>query len=456
MTFNSFQFLFLMLPLAVLAFHLPALRPHRTLTLILASFLFYGASGLIHAGSLIASLLWVYVLTSHHSMAGNRQRVIAASILPLSSLIYFKYSTFLMGDVFGFEGQSSEVFSLLQHVILPAGISFFTFQLISFVIDRYRGEIETQPRFLDFALYISFFPQLVAGPIVRFHQVGSHIEKITAWRIDTASLERAVSYFCFGLALKVVLADSLQAAVAPMTKSPNELSSLTAAYTMFAYSFQIYFDFFGYSLMAIGLGHLFGFQLPPNFAEPYQALNARDFWRRWHLTLSSWLRDYLYLPLGGNNNYARNILIVFAVCGLWHGAGWTFIVWGLYHALLVISYHYSRGYWDRMPGVVQCLATFILVSFGWILFLFDFEGSKAIVFSLFGQGNNTIGNVTVEMWLVLLVSAFICFGVSITKLLDWHPTGRRQAGAAAVSMSILLVVSLMLIDRSTDFIYFRF
>ena len=182
-----------------------------------------------------------------------------------------------------------------------------------------------------------------------------------------------------GLAAKVLIADTLAHYLAPFVGLPATLATSTSLFVLFGYSFQIYFDFYGYSLIAIGLGRLFGFHLPDNFLRPYESLNPKDFWRRWHVSLSYWIRDYLYLPMGGNRRYHLNIAIVFTLVGLWHGARWNFVVWGLYHAGLVVVYALVARYWDRLPGLPQIALNFLLVSFGWVLFLFDFEGAAAFL-----------------------------------------------------------------------------
>ncbi|MCB2100428.1 MAG: hypothetical protein KDE22_06140, partial [Rhodobacterales bacterium] len=211
---------------------------------------------------------------------------------------------------------------------------------------------------------------------------------------------------------------------------------------------------YGYSLMAIGLGRLFGFHFPMNFNRPYEALNGRDFWRRWHMTLSFWIRDYLYLPLGGNDRYVRNILIVFVVCGLWHGAGWTFIIWGAYHAAFVLAYHGFRGPWDALPAPLQRALTFTIVSVGWTLFLFDFQGIAAFAHSLLGRGVDLMPLPTAEMWAVLALVAVVCFAVRFETIIERRATA--GAGLRSAGMAALFVATVLFIDRSNDFIYFRF
>jgi alginate O-acetyltransferase complex protein AlgI len=297
---------------------------------------------------------------------------------------------------------------------------------------------------------------LVAGPIVRFDQVKDHLAGLVEWRPSRADFNTALGLICVGMGVKVLLADTLGNYIAPLQKQPGALGVDQAAYVTFAYSFQIYFDFYGYSLMAIGLGKLFGFTLPRNFADPYKALNPRDFWRRWHQTLSYWLRDYLYLPLGGNRRYVRNILIIFGVCGLWHGAGLTFVVWGLFHAGLVVAYHYSAPLWNMLPRLVQIGTNFVLVSLGWILFQFNFTEGANFAGSLIGQGSSSAAPITGEMWIVLLISALVCFGPNLDQVAAVRFDGRLPQAIASFAFALLFVLALLFIDRSQDFIYFRF
>jgi len=257
-----------------------------------------------------------------------------------------------------------------------------------------------------------------------------------------------------GLTYKVLIADSLGNLIDPMTARLAELSALDAYFVLFSYSFQIYFDFYGYSLIAIGLGVWFGIRLPANFRRPYEAASPKDFWRRWHVSLSYWIRDYLYLPLGGNEKYARNIVIIFLACGLWHGAGWNFVAWGAFHAALVLLAHRFEKQWGSLPLLMQRALTFLLVSFGWILFLFDFADAglfltRLVDFAGPGSELNWLG------WLVLAIAAFVCFRFHVE---DWadkaHVIARLKL--VGVCYGALLFICIIMFDRSDSFIYFRF
>tara|TARA_R110001599_G_scaffold49471_1_gene141389 strand:+ start:1215 stop:2594 length:1380 start_codon:yes stop_codon:yes gene_type:complete len=459
MLFNSYSFLFLFLPLVVAVFFLIPIRRVRLGLIVISSFVFYGAAGLQHAVVLGIEIVWVYALTCTPTIVGNRMRLTACVVPVFAGLVYYKYTGFIVADVLMLNSADvPEAFDMFRDAVLPAGISFFTFQLAAFAFDRFRGNVERPPSLFAFAAYISFFPQLIAGPIVRYHEISGALANIGDCRWDPARISKAIALICFGLALKVLFADTLSNAMAPIIDIPGALSSVSALYVVLGYSFQIYFDFYGYSLVAIGLGLLFGFEFPANFKRPYEALNIRDFWRCWHITLSYWIRDYLFVAIGGSNHYVRNILIVFLVCGLWHGAGWSFIIWGLYHGILVVAYHWTAPIWDKMPALLQRALTFTLVSLGWSLFLYDFNGAKDLMTSLIGAGpmqEQTMPNV--EMWIYLALSGAACF---LVRAEDWAEAAGRTSKVWSLPVTIgfasLLVLVILFLDRSQGFIYFRF
>lgn len=455
MIFNQISFLFLFLPLVLAAFFLPVLKPWRYFVLIAGSFVFYGLSGLTHASVLLIDILWVYFIVRTDAIVGNKTRLVIAVIPPFLGLFYYKYLGFFINQVLGLDTSGDE-FSLFTSLILPAGISFFTFQLASFAIDRFRGEVPQMPPLKVVATYISFFPQLVAGPIVRFSEVATALKELCTFKLSQDAVARSIGYICIGLSMKVLIADTLGLYLEPYESNPGALSVIAAVYVVLAYSFQIYFDFYGYSLIAIGLGSLFGFQFPANFRRPYESLNPADFWRRWHMTLSFWIRDYLYLPLGGNERYLRNIFIVFMICGLWHGAGWNFIVWGIYHAVLVAGYHSIRGVWNRMPAVLQWSLNFSAVSLGWVLFIFDFERTRQFFTSLAGLSVANVDDPTLAMWTMSAIAAVVCFAPNTESLGENRLSSQRNTVCKNVAFAAMFILILMFMDRSSTFIYFRF
>lgn len=458
MNFNDLTFLTIFLPIVLAGFYLLAGHAEeRAWWIIAASLVFYGFSGLEHAIVLAITTLAVYALSAPKGIVGNRWRLLLAVGVPLTALIYYKYWTFLLADVFGLEHREVGILARAVDATLPAGISFFSFQMIAFAIDRYRNAIPEVPSFSRFALYITMFPQLVAGPILRYHDVSRSLRGLGTFRIDYDRASIAIGYVVYGLIAKVLIADGLKRYVDPLVVAPDALDPISAGYVIFAYSLQIYFDFYGYSLIAIGLGHLLGFEFPANFDRPYSALNPRDFWRRWHITLSFWIRDYAYRPLGGNEAYVRNILIIFVLCGLWHGAGFNFIAWGLYHALLVVGYHYNRAWWGRLPPLLQQIVTFVLVSLGWPLFLLDFHGTWQLLSSLVGYGTYQAPvALGLPQWTILLVAFAACYLVRVESYVFAVVPGRWRALTHTAAFSVLFVASLLLLDRSTSFIYFRF
>src|SRR5262245_34069120 len=271
----------------------------------------------------------------------------------LSLLGFFKYGGFVLDSVGRvIEALGAGVRIPAWDVVLPIGISFYTFHTIIYIVDSYRGIIRPTRNLFEFSAYVSLFSQLVAGPIVRFRQIEEDLESL-----GQASrgrwLGRGISFFIVGLVEKVVIADSLAAFVDPGLANAAALGSLATWMVMLAYTFQLYFDFAGYSDMAIGLGYMFGLRIPVNFLSPYKAKNPSDFWRRWHISLSTCMRDYLYIPFGGNTGgtlrVARSLMLTMLIGGLWHGANWTFVVWGAYHGVLLIAYRQWGSYWDRLP-----------------------------------------------------------------------------------------------------------
>lgn len=442
------------LPATLVAAFLLVPRELRGWLLIAASLAFYAVAGAGYALLLAGSVVYVFGVTASPATPGSRVRLLLAISVPLAALLVFKYMGFVLGTLASVPGLAEPRESLLHAVALPAGISFYTFTLVAFAVDRFRGEVP-QPRFRDFALYVTFFPHLVAGPILRYADVRGALHQLSKYRPTAADWSLAAGYFGFGLIAKLLLADGIAAAAAPFARAPDTLRIDGAMFSTLAYSFQIYFDFYGYSLMAIGLAGLFGFRFPDNFARPYESLNPREFWRRWHITLSFWIRDYLYVPLGGNRHYIRNMVLVFSACGLWHGAGWNFVAWGLFHAALVILYRAVRPVWDRLNPLGQRILTFALVSIGWTLFRYDFGHAAELFRSLVGAGGDAAPNPAAWLWLG--VAAVVCFTVRPEPIVAWAQSAPRGvAGAYGVALGSLVAVSLLFLDRSTDFIYFRF
>ncbi len=453
MFFNNFSFVWIFLPATLIGYFFIVPRPWRRHFLLGASLVFYALSGLAHLVLLIADIFWVYAVTRDRFYPHKTWRLALAISVPILALVYFKYLTFILIDGLGIPPALLQE-TIFTDILLPIGISFFTFELISYAIDRYRGEIEPPASLVNFALFVTFFPHLVAGPILRYRNVAGQFDRLPVFRLQSNETQEALVQICVGFFLKILLADWLAGYITVLRSHLDALSAPGALFLVFSFSLQIYFDFFGYSLIAIGLGRLFGIRLPDNFQQPYAARNPREFWRRWHISLSFWLRDYVYLPLGGNTRYVRNILIVFLACGIWHGAGWNFALWGMAHGLMVIAYHMSATVWDRVPTGVQRGVTFTLVSFAWLPFLFDMPQIAQVLGALGTWSQQT--NLPPEAWIALAAAAAAARFAEPDSILAW--LGRRTTNQVCGGMlaGTALVACLLFFDRTTDFIYFRF
>jgi alginate O-acetyltransferase complex protein AlgI len=377
MVFSSVTFLFFFLP-AVLAAYYVVPRGARNLVLVLGSLAFYtwGAGSIVFAliGSVAANYVIGLRLERAHDggdVARARRWLALGVVLNVLLLGWFKYANFGVATWNGALAAFGAGGIPWAAIVLPIGISFYTFHALSYLMDIHRGSARHLESPIDFVLYITFFPQLIAGPIVRFHEIRDQLVE----RRETVDAFAAGIYrFSLGLGKKVLIAD----AVAPVANAAfgtptGELSTWSAALGVVAYAVQLYFDFSGYSDMALGLGLMFGIRLPENFDRPYAARSVTEFWRRWHMSLSRWFRDYLYVPLGGNRGTAwatyRNLVIVFLVTGLWHGANWTFVLWGAYHGmLLLIERVTGAGRGTGIRPVGWQIATVVLVVLGWVLF----------------------------------------------------------------------------------------
>ena len=371
MLFPSYNFLFMFLPLVLLANHLIAVK-YKNLLLTIASYIFYAYWDYRFCSLILISTIWDYRLglaIYSTSFTSLRTRLLYLSILfNLALLGYFKYANFFIDSITSIYPSIS--LSTLD-IVLPIGISFFTFQSMSYTIDIYRKRITPTSSFIDFACYISMFPQLIAGPIVRYHQIADQLRERHATVSDIA---HGIRQFSVGLAKKVLIADAC-GQIADILFESTTPSFYTAWFAVIAYSLQIYFDFSGYSDMAIGLARMFGFQLPENFNFPYQARSITEFWRRWHISLSGWFREYLYIPLGGSHvaaaRISANLMITMLLCGLWHGASWNFVLWGGYHGFLLALERPFKDRNTKVPALLAVPVTSILVMIGWVLFRSD-------------------------------------------------------------------------------------
>ncbi|CAO3409626.1 Probable poly(beta-D-mannuronate) O-acetylase (EC 2.3.1.-) [Azospirillum largimobile] len=374
MVFSSIIFIFYFLPVFLFCYYL---LPFKHATLLLFSLIFYAYGEVIYTYVMLLSILVNYGLGLWIAGQEGRGRKLAMGtgvVANLGILVYFKYLDFFYGMV---AAVLPNLLSGPPQVHLPLGISFFTFHALSYLIDVYRRQVPVERSLIYVAVYITMFPQLVAGPIIRFHDIRDEIHNR---RVNAELFAEGIQIFVIGLAQKVLIANTVAVAADQIfALDPTGLSLPVAWLGILCYTLQIFFDFCGYSTMAIGLGLMIGFHFPLNFNYPYISQSITEFWRRWHISLSMWFRDYLYIPLGGNRAGAlttyRNLLVVFLLCGLWHGANWTFVVWGLWHgAFLVFERLGIARLLDRSVPAVRHVYTLLVVMIGWVFFRADTLG----------------------------------------------------------------------------------
>lgn len=484
MLFSSITFLYAFLP-AVLLVNFLAPKKLKNTFLLLFSLIFYAWGNVFYASLLVISIVinYSFGLLVAKSMSNQHKRIarnwlFVGVALNIGILLLFKYTGFLMHNLNkvlqsgGFEALK------IPAILLPVGISFFTFQGLSYLVDVYRGTSMVQKRFVDLALYVSLFPQLIAGPIVRYHDVAEQLSNRTEHR---RKFSQGVERFLMGLAKKVLLANSFAVlADHAFAAAPQSLSSLQAWIGIVFYALQIFYDFAGYSDMAIGLGKMLGFRFLENFNFPYIATSIREFWQRWHISLSNWFRDYLYIPLGGNKKgpYRTyfNLFVVFFLTGLWHGAGMNFIFWGLWHGFFMIVERLGFGkLLKRLPKVVSNFYVILVVLISWVPFraatladsvayvkqMFSFTAISSVDFSEF---------YSPALWVLLAIAIAGAYGVFPLLWKQIVSVYRRSRSVVRLSFSlsfdvvstaffigILLICTVMLLSGTYNpFIYFRF
>ena len=488
MLFNSYLFILAFLPLCLAGYFLLNRLGKKRLALAYLlgmSLWFYGANTPVYLLLIGASVLvnyGFYLLSKKLEGKEIRKAVkIFAVILNLGVLFYFKYFDFFISTVNSLVGSDWA----LKHILLPLGISFFTFQQISFVIDAFNGEVPDYG-FLEYACFVTFFPQLVAGPIVTHDELVPQLKDEGKKRFDWENFSRGIFLFSMGLAKKVLIADSFSYLVSTgFAAQEPMLDSLGCFIVMLAYSLQLYFDFSGYSDMAIGIGKMFNIDLPQNFASPYKAENIADFWRRWHITLTRFFTKYVYYPLGGSRRGTVrtyiNVFTVFFLSGLWHGAAWTFVLWGMLHGAAQILYRFGRKFFDRFPKAIGRTVTFLFVSMCLLIFradnvrqgfaiirrIFEFDFSVGIVplgycfdFSelrhvlSFLPG---IGNYLSQPLAVLLI--FLAGVLFITHFTEnaYNRMQKMQPKASNMLASAALIfLCLVSFGKVSEFLYFNF
>lgn len=468
MLFSSIVFLFSFLPAVMILYYLLPVR-FRNVILLLASLVFYAWGEPVYLFLMLLSILFNYF--SGLDIARNLQDKRAAKrslvfnlIINLAVLGFFKYEGFVLDTLNGI----LPVHISYHALPLPIGISFYTFQILSYIIDVYRGNVKVQTNLPNFALYVTMFPQLIAGPIVQYADVD---EQLASREVSRTKFGEGSMYFIRGLAKKVLLANTsgmIFTEVSGLAK--GNIAVMTAWLGAFAYMFQIYFDFSGYSDMAIGLGKMFGFEFNMNFNYPYVSKSITEFWRRWHISLSSWFRDYVYIPLGGNRvskiKHIRNLLIVWFLTGLWHGAAWNFVAWGLYYGvILIIEKYLLSPVLDRLPDVVRHIYSIVLVVIGWVLFFSSSFGQAAdYIRVMFGAGAHGFADrasmylltSNLILWLILIFGSTPLVHFRYEHMLrtkKWNTTIINSVVYAAL---FIVCIAYLVTETYNPFLYFRF
>ena len=456
MLFSSVTFLFFFLPITLMLHQLLPWR-WKNHVLLAASVVFYASGEPVYILLLAFSAFvgWLHGLYMTRR-PGHRGALVSAICWNLVFLLFFKYADFLTGSINSLLGTSIPALGLS----LPIGISFYTFQNMSYVIDVYRGESKAERNFASYATYLCLFPQLIAGPIVRYSDVARELRERS---VDTAQFSRGVVRFLVGLGKKVLLANSIGVLAELTVPDGSVLFSWLRA---IAYTFQIYFDFAGYSDMAIGMGAMMGFQFPENFNYPYLSRSVAEFWRRWHMTLGGWFRDYVYIPLGGSRTstikWVRNVLIVWMLTGIWHGASWNFLLWGLYYGILLLVEKFFLGKYLK-GKVLPRIYVMLLTILGFVLF-HSATASEALleIGRMFGLGGLPVVNATALYYLKSYAVLLVLCALGSTPL-PKYLAGKIQAHKAivvlqpAMVLAVLLLVTACLVDGSFNpFLYFRF
>ena len=467
MVFSSLTFLLFYLP-AVLAVYYLVPAKLKNPVLFVFSLLFYAWGEPVYVGLMIFSTVLDYccgrAAEAYRGTKKAKAALIVSVVVNLGLLCFFKYTDFLLTTINGVFGLSIPLLNLP----LPIGISFYTFQTMSYTIDVYRGDTKAQKNLISFGAYVSLFPQLIAGPIVRYQTIAAQIDH----RVHTADLfSSGVKRFVCGLAKKVLLANNI--GLLWNTISQTELSGLTVVSAwlgLIAFGFQVYFDFSGYSDMAIGLGRMFGFSFCENFDYPYISASVTEFWRRWHISMGTWFRDYVYIPLGGNRRgfkiQLRNIAIVWLLTGFWHGAAWNYVLWGIFYGLLLmLEKFFLLEKLKKFPAAVARLYTLLCVLVGWGLFAIeDFSKLGGYFGAMFGAGagfcdNNTLWQLS--SYLPLLGICLVASTPLASKLYGWLrekcvPAAMTAADSCGIVCGMLLSTAYLVSGSYNPFLYFRF
>ncbi|MGG7142762.1 MBOAT family O-acyltransferase [Clostridium nigeriense] len=466
MVFSSTIFIFIFLPIVLFTYYVLG-KKIKNYVLLIASLFFYAWGGVDYLKILILSIMinYIFGLLIDKVRDNIKLKKIFLSmgvLINLALLFYYKYYDFFIEN-------TNLVFNTnfkLKYIVLPIGISFFTFQGMSYIIDIYRKDGKVNKNPFAVALYISFFPQLVAGPIVKYKTVDDQIRNR---REAVEDFSYGINRFVIGLAKKVMIADILGIMADNIFNLYySGIDTPTAWIGAICYTFQIYYDFSGYSDMAIGLGYMFGFKFMENFNYPYISKSITEFWRRWHISLSTWFKEYLYIPLGGNRrgNVYFNLFVVFLVTGIWHGAAWTFVLWGLWHGLFILIERAinKREWYIKIPTAIKYIVTMLIVILGWVLFRADsLEQAVGYIRTMFGMTN--VGTLTFEypyfinkkivVWIIISALGSTPF---ISNKLKKYSGNKTFELLSTIFISLLFIVAIIFVVNSTysPFIYFQF
>nr|WP_303688792.1 MBOAT family O-acyltransferase [Ruminococcus bromii] len=464
MVFSSLVFMFAYLPITLLAYYLVP-RQGRNIFLFIVNLIFYGWGEPKLVLLMVFNIFFNYIggwLVDKYRADAKKKKLflILTCVLDIGILAVFKYT-----------GMITETLNMLPflnipelQISLPIGISFYTFQTMSYVIDVYRDDAPVSKNFINFGTYVALFPQLIAGPIVRYRDVA---EQLVNRRETLEMFTRGVKLFMVGLAKKVIIANTMGTLTTNIFATTDENGVVGTWVGMIAYTFQIYFDFSGYSDMACGLGNMMGFEFLKNFNYPYIAKSITDFWRRWHISLSTWFKEYVYIPLGGNRKGVKrqilNLLIVWGLTGLWHGAAYNFVLWGLYYGLLLILEKFVlKKFLDRLPSFVQHIYTLFIIIIGWGLFYFTDVGQLGeFMVDLFNFGNGICGdqafNLIMSNLPMLIIAAVASTPLATMLYTRFEHTRFMWIPETLYCMGILAVSTSSLVNQSYNpFLYFRF
>lgn len=487
MLFNSYIFILFFLPFTLLGYYgLNYLRLYRisNLFLIGMSLCFYGYFERKYLLIICGSILINYLLSRGIIFLGKERRRVGKLLMlfgiciDVAVIFYFKYYNFFLENINAAFGKSFA----LKNILLPLGISFFTFQQISYLVDSYRGETK-EYRLDEYALFVSFFPQLIAGPIVLHGEMIPQFKNPENRRLIPKNFSKGMYLFALGLFKKVIIADTFGKAVALGFGDIEALSSMEAWIVSFSYTFQIYFDFSGYCDMAIGIGYLFNVELPANFNSPYKAASITEFWGRWHMSLTRFLRTYIYIPLGGNRKgmvrTCLNVMIVYLVSGIWHGANWTFILWGLLHGGLCCLNRIFKKSWEKLGVITRWFMTFMVINILWVLFRAeDIVSAGAFLKEMFSMSGFAVreelyqcfelmelavlGKIPIinmlysqitgfYMWVFILGAFFVVLNFRNSKEIEFKPTPGKS-----LAVIVFMVWSVLSLGEVSSFLYFNF